>query len=198
MDKERDRKNMIGELSKKNIFDVVKIGKENFIETGTETGRACLWASKHFNNIYSIEINPILYQECKYKFNDYKNIHLYFGDTLNELPRILEVCSTSRFFWLDAHYSGGNSDCGKIKIPLLEELEIIRNFNSKEDVIVIDDARLIGTNNGWENLSLEKLGENLHSINKDFIISIYNDTIVCATEKDYCNGMQDVYRVRWL
>ncbi|MDD3159854.1 MAG: hypothetical protein PHQ98_02720, partial [Candidatus ainarchaeum sp.] len=47
-------------------------------------------------------------------------------------------------FWLDAHYSGGNTAKGKQNSPILQELNLI--FKSKlNHIILIDDANYFGT-----------------------------------------------------
>ena len=54
-------------------------------------------------------------------------------------------------FWLDGHYSGGETARGKKDTPILEELITI--FGAKEEhIILIDDARLFGSAKDYPSL----------------------------------------------
>jgi len=49
------------------------------------------------------------------------------------------------FFWLDAHYSGGNTSGAEYPCPVIDELIQIQNFEFyQKSLICIDDARLFG------------------------------------------------------
>ena len=61
-----------------------------------------------------------------------------------ELKNVLENLNETACFWLDAHsgaqqYAKGNQD-----VPLLTELEHIKNHSIKNHIIAIDDAHLFG------------------------------------------------------
>jgi len=62
------------------------------------------------------------------------------------LPKILSTLEGNVCFWLDGHYSGGNTFAGPSDTPLLFELEQISKFISDWDrvVIAIDDIRFCG------------------------------------------------------
>lgn len=63
------------------------------------------------------------------------------GDTREHLKSILEQ-NDNLLFWLDAHWSGGDTYGEEDECPLIEELEIIFDYPDKNHVILIDDARL--------------------------------------------------------
>jgi hypothetical protein len=48
-------------------------------------------------------------------------------------------------FWLDRHWSGGVTAKGAVVSPVLNELATILERDVSADVILIDDARLFGT-----------------------------------------------------
>ncbi|MDR1514735.1 MAG: hypothetical protein LBS45_03495 [Synergistaceae bacterium] len=58
------------------------------------------------------------------------------------LKDVLDGKNSPMLFWLDAHWSGGDTAGENIQCPLLEELKIILDSNSSH-FILIDDARLI-------------------------------------------------------
>jgi hypothetical protein len=45
-------------------------------------------------------------------------------------------------YWLDGHYSGGDTGKGVKESPLLQELEVILKRNLRGEMIYIDDMRL--------------------------------------------------------
>jgi hypothetical protein len=131
--------------------------KSNFIETGTYKGDTTMMASKHFKNVYTVEIVPALYNESilRAKKEGAKNINFYLGDSLDLLKVILPKIEDggSSFFFIDAHQSGydtGNNN--KYLVPLLQELEIIVQHNVKPSVFIFDDVRFWNgeTQEAWD------------------------------------------------
>ncbi|MFT6128281.1 MAG: hypothetical protein ACJAVA_002782 [Flavobacteriaceae bacterium] len=62
------------------------------------------------------------------------------GDTREHLRNIIAE-NDNILFWLDAHWSGGDTYGATDECPLVEELNIIFEYN-KNHVVLIDDARL--------------------------------------------------------
>lgn len=113
-----------------------------FIETGTFHGGGVKTAlsSKLFNRIISIEVDENFYKNCLNKFKDELFVELYLGESVEVLPGILSNLNDKAIFWLDAHPQGGA--IGKIKHPLITEINIIKSHNIPNHYIFIDDARL--------------------------------------------------------
>jgi len=76
----------------------------------------------------------------------------HLGDSCDVLPKILANINSNIVFWLDGHYSGGNTGGKEFPCPLLKELEIILARNN-EDIIIIDDARCLFNEKGWPSIS---------------------------------------------
>ena len=113
-----------------------------FIETGSCNGegiRNAVFAG--FKDIYSIELADTFYQYCKSYFKYMDNVQLFKGDSVEELPKILSTLNTSVTFWLDAHYSGGETGFINMLTPLMIELDIIGAHPIKTHTIIIDDLR---------------------------------------------------------
>ena len=109
-----------------------------------------------FKQMYSIELSKELYDNCVTKLAGFKHIHLYQGDSIQQLPLILGKVSGSILFWLDSHYSGGNTGMGESETPIFQELEII--FKKPDNhIILIDDARCFGDPNHHEYPKLEQV-----------------------------------------
>ncbi|MEG4231952.1 FkbM family methyltransferase [Microcoleus sp. Pol11C3] len=116
-------------------------GINNFIETGTYQGHTAYWASQVFEQVFTIEYSQDLYQKVTENYGHIKNIDFLYGDTRNILENTLSQLQSPSLFWLDAHWSGGQTYGEIDECPLLAEIEII-NSSDCEHFIFIDDARL--------------------------------------------------------
>lgn len=96
--------------------------------------------SHKFKKVYTIEKSDIMYQKAQENINNITNVILLKGDSREHLPNILDK-NENILFWLDAHWSGGDTHGKDDECPLMEELKIIFSY-SKNYVIFIDDARL--------------------------------------------------------
>jgi hypothetical protein len=124
-----------------NIFEKYK--NEYFLETGSHVGDGIQKAlSAGFTNIISIELSENYHNYCKKRFRDNKYVHLYFGDSEDLLDKIIFHIGKPITFWLDGHYSAGNTAFGKHESPLMQELEIIKNHPIKNHTLIIDDLRV--------------------------------------------------------
>jgi len=113
------------------------------IETGTYHGGTSRELSEMFDKVYTIEKSNIMFDIARSNLQHIPNVTQYLGDSTNVLPEIVED-NDNILYWLDAHYSGGDTAQGVC--PLLKELEIIFSHN-KNQMILIDDVRLFGRNN---------------------------------------------------
>ncbi len=124
---------------------IVKIkelyGIDKFVETGTYYGKTACWAASVFKQVITVENSAVIYENVKKTCGHIKNIKFVYGDSRTELDKIISEIDCPCIFWLDAHWSQGDTFGKKDECPLIKEIEIINN--SKFDhVILIDDARL--------------------------------------------------------
>jgi len=112
-----------------------------FVEGGTYYGQTAFDQSRLFEIIYTIEKSDIMFEKAKIKLDGILNIKQLKGDTREHLPKIL-LKTDNVLFWLDAHWSGGDTYGQEDECPILEELKIIFNSPIKNFAILIDDARL--------------------------------------------------------
>jgi hypothetical protein len=149
-----------------------------FIETGTYLGDMVKAVKKDFHEIYSTELGEDLFINACCKFSAFPHIHIIRVNSNNVLPELLSSIKTKCLFWLDAHYSGGITAKGPLNCPLIQELEAIKNHHIKNHVILIDDARFFGRENGWPPLKevlklLKEINANYKIVVKDDIIRAY-------------------------
>lgn len=130
------------EPTQSTILALAKINRSTiFIETGTFTGGMTLWASNHFKTVHTIEISQYLYNIHSPQLARVEGITPHLGDSREVLPQIVEKIADQRaIYWLDGHWSGGDTGGEKDECPLLGELHCLTERT--EDIILIDDARL--------------------------------------------------------
>ena len=127
-------------------FDIIPnlanlCGIRAFVETGTLFGGTARMAAHHFNAVYTIERSESLYQKHHQSLRATGKIEPLFGDSRTILPDLVSRLENQpAMFWLDGHWSGGETAGEKDECPLLTELQILRQ--RRGDIILIDDARL--------------------------------------------------------
>jgi hypothetical protein len=142
-----------------------KYPNKYFIESGSCRGDGIIKALQSgFAYVYSIELAPHLYDYCREKFASCPNVILYQGDSSTVLPMLLEQIDAPATFWLDAHYSFGDTAKGDAWTPILKELECIRQHFIKTHTILIDDIRECGTKN-FGYVTLEEIQAKILQIN---------------------------------
>jgi hypothetical protein len=129
-----------------------------FIETGTCIGETIEIMQPHFNNLYTIEVHEPLYLMAKENLKNTK-INFILGDSSKVFQTLLPEIKEDTIFFLDGHYSSGNTGKGEKDCPLLEELEIISTKFVHNAIIIIDDYRLFGKNNDqdWSDITKESV-----------------------------------------
>ena len=130
-----------------------EVGIRVFVETGTYEGRTLRAVRQYFESLYSIELGEDLYRKACDRFRSDPKIFLFQGDSGDRLRDILDMVGDRRcLFWLDAHYSRGDTARGSEDTPVLRELHAITRHSRKDHVILVDDARCFGTDPAYPGL----------------------------------------------
>lgn len=114
-----------------------------FVETGLYLGDHMPTRVSLFKTIHTIELNKDFIDRAKLRFPEFTNIVYHHGDSGEVLGHMASEINEPALFYLDAHYSGGETAYGKDETPLLRELSALKS-RPYNDVIVIDDCRLFG------------------------------------------------------
>ncbi len=147
------------------------------IETGTYKGDALEYLKNSFPKLISIELVDERFKAAVERFKNDPHIKLVHGDSGEKLAEVLSAIKTPCMFWLDGHYSGGNTIRAKKDTPIYEEMCAIFNNGIKNNIILIDDARLFLGRYDYPWLhdlkrEVDKLSKNSYkmSVEKDIIV----------------------------
>lgn len=119
------------------------------VETGTFLGDMVEATRRDFAEIYSIELDPSLCARARKRFAAYNHITIIEGDSAVSLATIMDALIEPAIFWLDGHYSSGETARGKKDSPIWDELHHILASEIRGHVILIDDARCFGSDPGY-------------------------------------------------
>lgn len=154
-----------------------------FVETGTFLGETIFSLEDKFDELHTVEIKKEFYENAKNRYNGNKII-FHLGDSSYLLRDICVNLKQNAIFFLDGHWSAGNTGKGLKDCPLYEELSCIINNFKYEGIIIIDDVRLfgLGPNKGTEICNWEDINvNNILSIVKEkttkhyFLPSVLNE-----------------------
>lgn len=148
---------------------------KTLVETGTFDGRMVSAMLNVFRNIFSIELSTKFYQRARQRFKNASHVRLIEGDSGQKLQEVMPQLDAPALFWLDGHYSGGETAIGHRGSPILEELDHILADRRQAHVIVIDDARLFNGEEGYP--TIEELIEHVQSQREDVRLSLQDDSI---------------------
>jgi len=129
-----------------------------FIETGTLQGETTFAMEPYFQNLYTIEFSEKYYNETKNKYNGDK-INFILGDSGKVFTTLLPTIQENTIFFLDGHWSSGDTGRSEKDCPLVEEVSKIATLFDPEAILIVDDYRLFGTNihEDWSKISKDEL-----------------------------------------
>lgn len=158
----------------------------DFIETGTSHGNTAIWAADHFANVITIELSEEIHGHTALKHGDRNNIKFLWGNSHAVLKDIIPESTRPSVFWLDAHWSAGDTAGKEEECPLVDEIAEI-NKSDHTHFIFIDDARLFESPpplphsiEQWP--SIDKVIEALQSASHKYYIVVIEDVIIAVPD----------------
>lgn len=142
---------------KNNVLLRNAVTDELWIETGTYKGQTTLLLSENAKKVITIEPEVKLYKSAVKLFSKNNKVKIINGSSEDVFLELLPTLSGSLNFWLDGHFSAGETFKGNIDSPIVQELNAISlNLSHFENVLIlIDDIRLcpsLGFANGYPSL----------------------------------------------
>jgi hypothetical protein len=141
-----------------------------FIETGTKHGVTTFSMEPYFKHLITIELSEKYHNFAKSKYSGSK-INFILGDSADVFEKILDSVEENAIFFLDGHWSSGDTAKGPKDCPLVEEIAHINNHYKHEAIIIVDDFRLFGK--GPQN----GCNEDWSDIHKDTLLKILDKRI---------------------
>lgn len=151
-----------------------------FVETGTYLGNTVNNVKTHFNETHSIELSDKYHDNAVRRFNNDSKVTIHHGDSSKILPNLINTLTDNTVFFLDGHWSSGDTGKGEKDCPLIEEVTSINDDFKYSAIIIIDDYGLFGT----------KMNEDWSDITKENILSIVKDRM---TEYEINNDRLIIY-----
>jgi len=146
-----------------------------FVETGTFMGDTTNTMRKCAQQVYTIELSHPLFQKAVERFKAYPHVECLEGNSMHVLPKVLKKISAKPLFWLDGHYSAGKTARGEKDTPIMEELASIHHSGIQSMVLLIDDARCLGSAKDYP--TIEELQERVQLYWKDATFENKDDII---------------------
>lgn len=150
-------------------------GLRTLVETGTLNGDTIHALRSVFDTIYSVELGEELYRRAVARFEGDAHIRLSQGDSGVVLGEIVPGLAGPALFWLDGHYSGGDTARGDKNCPIYEELAHIFRSSETGHVLMIDDARMFVGADDYPTLT--DLSDFVRSHRPDVRIDVVEDCI---------------------
>jgi len=138
-------------------FDLTNM---SFYESGTYYATTTLQMQPYFKKIFTIEVSLNIFENTHKHLSQYNNITHINGATEDIIKDIIINNPKEEFiFFLDGHYSSGDTGSSNIEVPLLEELTQINTYYKKKGIIIIDDYNLFQTNSNedWSNITIDNV-----------------------------------------
>jgi hypothetical protein len=148
---------------------------EVLVETGTYMGKMVEAQKKSFKEVYSIELGIDLFNKAKRRFRKDKNVTILQGDSGIVLHDLMFEINEPAIFWLDGHYSAGNTARGDKDCPIFEELDAIFSKINYNHILLIDDARCFIGEGDYP--TLEELTHYIKSKDDKYHVDVKHDII---------------------
>ncbi len=152
-----------------------RFGLQYLVETGTCHGDMVAAMQKDFKKVISIELSEPFYREVCERFKGVPNVELIHGDSGKEIGAVVERLPGPTLFWLDGHYSGGDTALGEKITPINEELRAILAPGRPNHVVLIDDARCFGGSSEYP--TLDQVRELVQSLRPGWQMEVESDCI---------------------
>jgi len=129
---------------KQSILERHGISNSTWVETGTFKGNTTAFLANRFKHVHSIEPQYNLYQQARKNLSYIPNITLHLGTSEDTFETVLGLIRSDVCFWLDGHYSSGDTFRGHNATPIKHELRVIAKHLAKFSgvVVLIDDIRM--------------------------------------------------------
>jgi hypothetical protein len=159
-----------------------ELGLTRAVETGTLHGNGAATLAAIFPEVVTIELSPEFHAAAMRRFAENPRVKAVHGESGVELKRHVDR-NVPTLYFLDAHWTGGESAGEEIDCPIRDELKALAD-GSPEDCILIDDAHLFEEPPAWRRAAawppMPELLQLIEAIRPGHYISVVNDQVVAV------------------
>lgn len=112
------------------------------VETGTYLGVMVDAARRDYPLIISIELDTAFARRAGRLFRHAPNVHIIQGESGRVLAALAPRLPERTVYWLDAHWSGGDTARADLDTPIITEVTSIFKQARNPAALLIDDAHL--------------------------------------------------------
>jgi len=152
-------------------------GLDVFVETGTFLGDTVEALRRNFRIVHSIELSRKFFELSRRRLEGAPNVELHLGDSSKVLLEIVPKIDGPALFWLDGHYSGGETAKGDSNCPVRAELKAIFAGMKHPFVVMIDDARCFRNPEATDYPSIQEIEGMVGDEKPDMKVAIAMDCI---------------------
>lgn len=117
-----------------------QLGLRRAVETGTFRGITARALAAQFDSVITIELSASLHERATIGLRDLPQVETVLGNSVAALDAIAKSHLPTLYF-LDGHWSGGDTEGVENECPVLEEIAAI-GAGHPDDCMIVDDARL--------------------------------------------------------
>jgi hypothetical protein len=137
-----------------------------------------------FDKLTSIELGEQLFNECMEEFGGVAKVSLLHGDSGSLIRPVVAALDGPALFWLDAHYSKGETARADEDTPVRHELVAVLQDDANAHVILVDDARAFGDDPAYP--SIDELAVLMKKHRPSYHLSVRADIVrMCPTRHNY-------------
>lgn len=155
------------------------------VETGTFQGVTARTLADIFMDVVTIELSPQLQAAAAQTLSDLPNVRSVQGHS-GVLLREVAHAATPTLYFLDGHWSGGETAGVEDECPVLDEIAAIGSGHPN-DCLIIDDARLFTSSpppphraEQWP--SLLQVFDALRALHPTHLITVLGDQIIAVPQ----------------
>lgn len=128
---------------KRAVLARYNIPGSSWVETGTWLGDTTEFLSGFASHVWTIEPGPALASTAKERFRAVGNVTVIEGLSEEHLDAVVTQLQGSVCFWLDGHFSAGDTFQGPSDTPIMDELAVIAGHLKRLQsvVVLVDDVR---------------------------------------------------------
>lgn len=118
------------------------LGLRGAVETGTYLGDSAVKLRELVPEVWTIELSEAYASRARERHRDAAGVHFIQGRSDAVLRELAPKWTTPMLYWLDAHWSMGNTAGNEAQCPVLAEIASLdESPSAARSVVLIDDAR---------------------------------------------------------